>query len=98
MTSNDVRLQMLRNAYSVGQMLDSIDLQGPAFEPLKIMDLGRRQASRWGLVLVGPVGRLPHHPGSKASSKRSPKDYQDQAYILNPPTPSFLLPALGVLI
>ena len=34
MNSNDVRLQMLRNAYSTGQMLDSIDLRGPRFESL----------------------------------------------------------------
>ena len=34
MNSNDVQLQMLRNVYSFGQMLDSIDLQEPAFEPL----------------------------------------------------------------
>ena len=34
MNSNDVQLQMLRNVYSIGQMLDSIDLQEPAVEPM----------------------------------------------------------------
>ena len=38
MKSNDVRLQMLRNAYPTGQMLNVIDLQEPAFEPLAVLD------------------------------------------------------------